>query len=62
MRATLLILCLFAAVAQSSCGILAHQANNAKHILQWPFRAELDPRHLDGISDLEREIRFPSVV
>jgi len=59
MRAILLSLFLVAAATQSSCGILMHQAHTAKRILHWPFRAELDPRHLDGMPDLEREHRLP---
>jgi len=59
MRAILLSLFLVTAAAQSSCGALMHQANNAKRMLHWPFRAELDPRHLDGMSDLEREHQRP---
>ena len=40
-------------LSQTSCGVLAHQANRAKHIMQWPFRAgaELDSRYLKNPSE-----------
>jgi len=55
-----LLMPLFLAVMalQTSCGMLMHQANTAKHILQWPFRAEVEQRLLDGVPDLEREHRL----
>ena len=43
-------------LSQTSCGVLSRQATNAKHILQWPFRAELDSRFLQKpCSEMERE-------
>ncbi|MEM9017769.1 MAG: hypothetical protein AAGC68_12200 [Verrucomicrobiota bacterium] len=40
---------------QTSCGLIGQQARYARSILQWPFRSELDVRHIDGISDIDRE-------
>ena len=42
-------------ICQTSCGVLSHQANRAKHILQWPFRAELDSRFLEQTPEIDRE-------
>lgn len=47
------------ALSQTSCGMLGYQANRAKHLLQWPFRAEVHPRHIDGVGDLERDVVEP---
>ncbi len=52
------ILLAFVAVClscQTSCGMLGHQANRAKQILQWPFRAELDSRFLEQTPEIDRE-------
>lgn len=54
-NAILLILVSVCLLSQTSCGILSHQANRAKHILQWPFRAELDSRLLDETPEIDRE-------
>lgn len=56
MRAlSLLALAISCSFFLSSCGLLAHQTRNVKNLLTAPFRAELDVRFLDGISDLERD-------
>lgn len=46
-------------LSQVSCGALMHQANRAKHILQWPFRAELDSRFFDTAPEVERDLVAP---
>ncbi|MDF1858750.1 MAG: hypothetical protein P1U87_00975 [Verrucomicrobiales bacterium] len=54
-KALLLTLVSLLLLCQTSCGLLMNTANRAKHVLQWPFRAALDPRFLDPASELDRE-------
>jgi len=42
-------------LCQTSCGLAGFHANRVKHALQWPFRAELEPRHLEVPEGLVRE-------
>ena len=49
-------LCLF---CLSSCGAAGYHANRVKHALQWPFRAELEERHLEVPKGLVRDPENP---